>query len=140
MDQQWTHQDFLTSLKLSSKMKKFVPQKIASTNTKKDIFQSYRDQNPKPKSLLNSQHTHNLLTYGKNSAAIFKDVKTEEAFSNQDQKLVETTNLWRQLFSNKKSPQRKSTSATIAKPIELRIGTTMNTSRFLNEPHTVLKN
>ena len=81
---------------------------------------------------MNTQHNHHLLTNQKSSAAYFEDVKTEEAFSNQDQKLVETTNLWRQLFSDKKSPQRKSTSATIAKPVEMRIGTTMNTSRFLN--------
>ena len=27
-------------------------------------------------------------------AVYFKDVKTEETFSSQDQKLVETTNLW----------------------------------------------
>ena len=42
---------------------------------------------------MNSQQTHNALTNQKNSAAYFKVVKTEEAFSNQDQKLVETTNL-----------------------------------------------
>ena len=75
-------------------MIKFVPQKIASrTNTKKDIFQKHRDQNPKPRSPMNSQHTHNALTDQKISAAYFKDVKTEEAFSSQGQKLVETTNL-----------------------------------------------
>ena len=42
---------------------------------------------------MNSQHTHNELTNQKSSAAYFKDVQTEEEFSNQDQKLVETTNL-----------------------------------------------
>ena len=42
---------------------------------------------------MNSQQTHNALTNQKSSAAYFKDVKTEEAFSNQDQNLVETTNL-----------------------------------------------
>ena len=41
---------------------------------------------------MNNQHTHNALI-NQSSAAYFKDVKTEEAFSNQDQKLVETTNL-----------------------------------------------
>ena len=40
-----------------------------------------------------NQHTHNALTNLKSSAAIFKDVKTEEAFSSQDQKLVETISL-----------------------------------------------
>ena len=41
---------------------------------------------------MNSDHIHNALT-NQSSAAYFKDVQTEEAFSNQDQKLVETTNL-----------------------------------------------
>ena len=40
---------------------------------------------------MNSQHTHNALTNQKSSPAYFKDVKTEETFSSQDQKLVETT-------------------------------------------------
>ena len=62
-------------------------------NTKKDIFQKHKYQNPKSRSLMNSQHTHNALTNQKSSAAYFKDVKTEEAFSNQDQKLMDTTNL-----------------------------------------------
>ena len=81
---------------------------------------------------MNSQHTHNALKNQKSSAAYFKVVKTAEAINNQDQKLVETTNLCRQLSSDKKSPQRKSTSAMTAKPVELRNGTTMNTSRFLS--------
>ena len=39
LEQQWAHQDFLTSHTLSWKMKKFVLQKIASgTNTKKTYF------------------------------------------------------------------------------------------------------
>ena len=42
---------------------------------------------------MSSQQTHNGLTNKKSSAAYFKDVKTEEVFSNQDQKLMETTNL-----------------------------------------------
>ena len=42
---------------------------------------------------MNSQHTHNALTNQKSSAAYFKDVTTQEAFSNEDQKLVETINL-----------------------------------------------
>ena len=62
-------------------------------NTKKDIFQKHKKQNPKPRSPMNSQHTHNALTNQTTCAAYFKDVKTEEAFSNQDQKLMETTNL-----------------------------------------------
>ena len=42
---------------------------------------------------MNCQQTQNALTNQKSSAVYFKDVKTEEAFSNHDQKLVETTNL-----------------------------------------------
>ena len=62
-------------------------------NTKKDIFQKFKDQNPKPRSPINSQHTQNTLTNQKSSSAYIKDVKIEETFSSQDQKLVETTNL-----------------------------------------------
>ena len=40
------------------------------------------------------QRTHNALKTQKIVAVFFKDVKTEETFSSQDQKLVETTNLW----------------------------------------------
>ena len=39
------------------------------------------------------QHTHNALTTQKSVVVYFKDVKTEETFSSQDQKLVVTTNL-----------------------------------------------
>ena len=81
---------------------------------------------------MNSQQTHNWLKTQKSVAVYFKDVKTEETFNSQDQKLVVTTNLWWQLSSDKKSPQRKSASATIANPVELMNGTTMNTSRWLN--------
>ena len=81
---------------------------------------------------MNRQHTYNALTTQKSLAVYFKDVKTEETFSSQDQKLVETTNLWRRLFSDKKLRQRKSASATIANKVELVNETTMNTSRWLN--------
>ena len=42
---------------------------------------------------MNFQHYHNALTTQKILSVHFKDVKTEETFSSQDQKLVETTNL-----------------------------------------------
>ena len=42
---------------------------------------------------MTNQHSQNALLNQKSSAAEFKDVKTEETFSSQDQKLVETTNL-----------------------------------------------
>ena len=80
---------------------------------------------------MNFQHTHNAFTTQKNVAVYFKDVKTEETFSSQDQKQVETTNLW-QLFLDKKSPQRKSASAAIAKSVDSMSEATMNTSRFLH--------
>ena len=42
---------------------------------------------------MNCQQFHNALRTQKIVAVFFKDVKTEETFSSQDQKLVETTNL-----------------------------------------------
>ena len=42
---------------------------------------------------MNCQQTHNALTTQKKVAVFFRDVKTEETFSSQDQKLMETTNL-----------------------------------------------
>ena len=42
---------------------------------------------------MNLQHTYNALKNQKSVAVYFKDVKIEETFSSQDQKLVETTNL-----------------------------------------------
>ena len=75
-------------------MKKFVPQKIASRiNTKNDIFQKHQDQNQKLSTPMNCQQTQNALTTQTKIVVYFKDVKTEETFSSQDQKLVETTNL-----------------------------------------------
>ena len=42
---------------------------------------------------MNLQHTHNELTTQKSVDVYSNDVKTEETFSSQDQKLVVTTNL-----------------------------------------------
>ena len=42
---------------------------------------------------MNCQKSHNAIITQKIAAVYFKDVKTEEIFSSQDQKLVETTNL-----------------------------------------------
>ena len=42
---------------------------------------------------MNCQQTHNALTTQKTVAVYFNDVKTEETFSSQDQKLVVTTYL-----------------------------------------------
>ena len=47
----------------------------------------------KPRLTINRQNTHNALTNQESSDVYFKDVKIEETFSSQDQKLVETTNL-----------------------------------------------
>ena len=60
---------------------------------KKNIIQKHEDQNQKHRTHMNTQQTQNALTNQKSSAVFFKDVKTEETFSSQDQKLVETTNL-----------------------------------------------
>ena len=72
-------------------------------NTKKDIFQKHKDQNQKLSTPMNCQQTHNSLTTQKSIALYLKDVKTEETFSSQDQKLVVTTNLW-QLYWDKNTP------------------------------------
>ena len=61
-------------------------------NTKKNISET-RKPKSKHRHPMNLQHTHNALTTQKSVAVYFKDVKTEETFSSQDQKLVETTNL-----------------------------------------------
>ena len=70
-------------------------------NTKNDIFQKHKEQNQKPSTPINCQQTHNTLTIQKEVAVDFKDVKTEETFSSQDQKLVETTNLWQLSYRTK---------------------------------------
>ena len=62
-------------------------------NTKNDIFQKHKEKHQKLITAMNRQHTQNSLTTQKSVAMYFKDVKTEETFSSQDQKLVETTNL-----------------------------------------------
>ena len=41
---------------------------------------------------MNCHQTHDVLTTQKTVAVYFNDVKTEETFSSQDKKLVETTN------------------------------------------------
>ena len=60
---------------------------------KKDIFQKQKDQNQKLSTTMNCQKTQNAITTQKTVAVYFKDVETEETFSSQDHKLVETTNL-----------------------------------------------
>ena len=62
-------------------------------NPKSDIFQKHKDQNQKHCTPMDFQRTHNRLTTRKSVTMYFKDVKTEETFSSQDQKLVVTTNL-----------------------------------------------
>ena len=75
-------------------MKKIVPQKIATRlNTKNGQFQKYQDKNQKLSTPMSVQHTQNALKTQKSVAVYFKDVKIEETFSSQDQKLVETNNL-----------------------------------------------
>ena len=62
-------------------------------NTKNDILKKQKDKNQKPSTPMDLQHTDSALTTQKTVAVYFKDVKTEEKFSRQDQKLVDTTNL-----------------------------------------------
>ena len=94
---------------MSWKLKKIVPQKIASRiNKKNDIFQKNKDQNQKLRAPMNCKHTtHKALKTQKYVAVYFKDVKIEEIFSSQEQKLVKTTNLWRQTFSDIKTTTAK---------------------------------
>ena len=54
---------------------------------------------------MNFQQTHNTKTNQTSVAMYFKDVKTEETFSSQDQKLVENANLW-QLYWDKNTPEQ----------------------------------
>ena len=49
---------------------------------------------------MNLQPYQNAVTPQKNVAVYFRDVKTEKTYSSQDQKLVESSNLW-QLLSDK---------------------------------------
>ena len=62
-------------------------------NTKKDIFQKQKFQNQKLSTPMSLQQKYNALTTKKSVAVYLKHVKTEETFSSQDQKLVETINL-----------------------------------------------
>ena len=131
LEQQKTHQDFLISHTLSWKIKKkIVPQKIASRTNTKNIVQKHKDQNRKLITTTNCQQTHNALTTQKMSLCISKMSKLKKKSVAKIRK-VETTTLW-QLSSDKKSPQRKSASATIANPVELMIGKTRISSRLLN--------
>ena len=75
-------------------MKKFGPTKDRTKDiNKNDLFQKYEDQIQNFSTTMNHQQTQSALTTPKIIAACFKDVKIEETFSSQDQKLVETTNL-----------------------------------------------
>ena len=61
-------------------------------NTKKTYFINIKTK-IKPRTPMNRQHIHSALAPQKSVALYFKDEKTEETFSSQDQKLVETSNL-----------------------------------------------
>ena len=69
------------------------------------------------------------ITKPKEAALVFKFVKTHIMSGSQDQKERKTASNVTTFFSNKKSPQRKFASATIAYLVELTNETTMNTSR-----------
>ena len=65
------------------------------------------------------------------SSSVFQIYENRESLLVKTKKKEKLPVLW-QIFSDKKSPQRKFASATIANPKELMNGTTMNTSRWLN--------
>ena len=65
----------------------------------------------------------------KKTALSFKFVKTQGMSGSQDQKERKTASTVTTTFSDKKSPQRKFASATIANPVDLMNGTLMNTSK-----------
>ena len=69
------------------------------------------------------------ITKPKKAPLSFKFVKTQIMSGSQDQKERKTASTVTTIFSNKKSPQRKFASATIAYPVDLTNETTMNTSR-----------
>ena len=60
---------------------------------KKTYFRNIKCKNQKLSTPMNFQHYHNALTTQKCIAVCFKDVKTEDTLSSQDQTLVETSNL-----------------------------------------------
>ena len=97
-------------------------------NTKKDIIQKHKYQNWKLSTPRNRYNVHNELTPRKSVPGYFKDVKTEETFSSQDQKIVETTNLW-QLYWDKITPSR------------IRLCNNRNTSRieYMNKNEQIKK-
>ena len=107
-------------------------------NTKKDIFQKHKYANRKLKTPRNRQHVHNALTPRKSVPGYFKDVKTEETFSSQDQKLVETTIC--DNFIGIKTLQREFANARIATLVELNKWLKFSTSKQLYQPATVIKN
>ena len=75
-------------------MKNFVPQKNRiKDELKKRHISEIQKKTKKLSTTMNRQHTQNSLTTQKSVAVHFNDVKTEETFSSQDQKLVVTTNL-----------------------------------------------
>ena len=67
---------------------------------------------------MNHQQTHNALTTHKKVAVYFKDVKTEQTFSSQDQKLVEILPICDN-FIETKTLQRKFAGATTTTSVKL---------------------
>ena len=64
-------------------------------------------------------------------SSVFQIYENKESLLVKTKKKEKLPVLW-QLFLEQKSPQRQFASATIANPVELMNGTTMNTSRWLN--------
>ena len=74
------------------------------------------------------QHYQNALTTQKTIAVYFKDVKTEETFSSQGQKLVDTTKC--DNFIETKTLQHKFASAMTTAPLELNKWIKMSTCKW----------
>ena len=105
MEQQWRHQERWPNRQNTVlKMNKFVPQKIASRmNTKKDILQKHKVQNQKISTPMNVKHYHNKLKNQKKRRCVLQRCQNWRNIHSQEQKLVETTNLW-QLYWDSSTP------------------------------------
>ena len=111
------------------KMEKLVTRKTASLiDTKKDMIPGKKVKSinkPSQVPLTN----YKGITKPKKVPLSFKFVKTQIMSGSQDQKERKTASNVTTFFSNKKSPQRKFASATIAFLVDMTNQTIMNTSR-----------
>ena len=100
-------------------------------NTKKDIFQKHKDQNPKPRNPMNFQQTHNALITQKMSLCISNMSKLKK------HSVAKTRSQWKlpicdDIFLRTKNHHSANPLLQRSLTNELMIGTTMNPSRLLN--------